>query len=971
MTDADRHLLTLFSSALDRTEGLDRIMFLDQACAGDLALRARVDALLVAHANVGHFMEPRPAEAAASRPAAPSTGPASGAIVAGRYKLLEVIGEGGMGTVWLADQTEPVRRKVALKLIKPGMDSRQVVARFEAERQALALMDHENIAKVLDGGVTADGYPYFVMELVKGVPITRYCDERRLTPRERLELFIPVCQAVQHAHQKGVIHRDLKPSNILVAPYDGRPVPKVIDFGVAKAAGQPLTEKTLFTGLGAVVGTLEYMSPEQAELNQLDVDTRSDLYSLGVVLYELLTGTTPFDRNRLKDAALLEMLRVIREEEPQKPSTRLSTADALPTIAANRNLEPKKLSAILRGDLDWIVMRCLEKDRSRRYESANGLAIDLLRYLADEPVSAGAPSRLYRVRKFVRRNRIPVVFVCVLVASLLAGTAISIWQAVRATNAKIATQQERDAANLARTEAAMDRDRIEAVLAFFEDEIIGQANPIRQASIDYAPDPNVKLRTILDRAARKMPGSFKDQPAIEGSIRKTIGDTYLALGEPATARPHLEHALDLARQVYGEAHPFTINVLGAVATADLMEGRYDEAANRMQAMLEISDVVHQRDDPARITLLNNLAMAHEGKGDHLQAADLLLQAIELYRGRLGDDHVNTITAMNNLGLVYQRQRRYDLAETWFLRAAAGGRRAQGETSPLAIAATFNLLTSYSDQGKFKKAEPYVDPLLRLAPQVFGDEHPRTLDIRNNCGEVLINTGDDTRLEPLLLKLMETGPRIRGDNHYQTVVTMNEMALLHVRKERYADAEPLFVKALEGMGRVKGPDDEATLTALHSLIYVLEKQNKLVAAEPYYKHLIEAERKKHGADSQIAAQAAYQFGRSLIRQKKFADAEPVLRDSLKVLEKGKSSGWTAGAKKLLGESLAGQKKYPEAEPLILAGYQGFKELPPTPQNKQIVIDVLEFVVRFYDDWGKKVEAEKWRKTLTETKAAFKP
>jgi serine/threonine protein kinase len=323
----------------------------------------------------------------------------------GPYKLIQAIGEGGMGTVWMAQQTAPVKRLVALKVIKPGMDSRQVLARFEAERQAVALMDHPNIARVLDAGATAAGRPYFVMELVKGVPITRYCDDHRLTPRQRLELFVPVCQAVQHAHQKGVIHRDLKPSNVLVAQYDGRPVPKIIDFGIAKATGQQLTEHTLVTGFGAVVGTLEYMSPEQAELNQLDIDTRSDIYSLGVLLYELLTGSTPLEKKRLKEAALLEVLRVIREEEPPRPSARLSTTDELPAVAANRGMEPKRLSGMVRGELDWIVMKCLEKDRSRRYETANGLAADVQRYLADEPVLACPPSAGYRLHKFARRHK--------------------------------------------------------------------------------------------------------------------------------------------------------------------------------------------------------------------------------------------------------------------------------------------------------------------------------------------------------------------------------------------------------------------------------------------------------------------------------------------------------------------------------------------------------------------------------------
>src|SRR5207248_588869 len=310
-----------------------------------------------------------------------------------------------MGTVWMAQQTEPVKRLVAVKLIKAGMDSKQVIARFEAERQALALMDHANIARVLDGGTSSGGRPYFVMDLVKGVPITRYCDEHHLTPRQRLELFLPVCSAIQHAHQKGIIHRDLKPSNVLVALYDGKPVPKVIDFGVAKATGQSLTDQTLVTGFGAIVGTLEYMSPEQAEINQLDIDTRSDIYSLGVLLYELLAGSPPFSRKDLEKAGMLDMLRVIREQEPSKPSTKLSTADGLPTLAANRGTEPAKLTKLVRGELDWIVMKALEKDRRRRYETANGFATDLQRYLADEPVLACPPSAGYRLRKFARRNK--------------------------------------------------------------------------------------------------------------------------------------------------------------------------------------------------------------------------------------------------------------------------------------------------------------------------------------------------------------------------------------------------------------------------------------------------------------------------------------------------------------------------------------------------------------------------------------
>jgi WD40 repeat protein/serine/threonine protein kinase/tetratricopeptide (TPR) repeat protein len=420
---------SLFCRAIELASAEERAAFIARASGSDAELRLRLERLVAAHFQAGTFLESPPAPPTAAT-VPPTAGETEGRLV-GPYKLLQPVGEGGMGIVYLAEQMAPVRRMVALKVIRAGMDSRQVLARFEAERQALALMDHPNIAKVLDAGATPDGRPYFVMELVKGVPITRYCDEMRLTPRERLELFIPVCQAVQHAHQKGIIHRDLKPSNVLVGLYDGMPVPKVIDFGVAKAAGPKLTEATLFTGFGTVVGTPEYMSPEQAQLDNLDIDTRSDIYALGVLLYELLTGTTPLDRRRLKEAAILELLRVIREEDPHRPSTRLSTTDELPSIAACRNVEPRRLAGLLRGELDWIVMTALEKDRNRRYETANSLAADLRRYLDDEPVQACPPSAWYRFRKFVRRNRAALAVASVVGASLVAVAVLSVLYADR------------------------------------------------------------------------------------------------------------------------------------------------------------------------------------------------------------------------------------------------------------------------------------------------------------------------------------------------------------------------------------------------------------------------------------------------------------------------------------------------------------------------------------------------------------
>ena len=499
MPDADPGLMTIFAEALERTDPAARADYLDGACGDDAALRRRVEALLAAHDGAGRFLEGDPA--GMSEPTSPETlettrasvsesrlpselateehrsdatksfagapqadrpgGFVAGQVIAGRYTLLEVLGEGGMGTVYRADQTEPVKRQVALKLIKIGMDSRAVLARFDAERQALALMDHPNIARVYDGGTTAAGQPFFVMELVNGEPITEYCDRRRLSVRARLELFVSVCQAVQHAHQKGIIHRDLKPSNVLVTEVDGRPMPKVIDFGVAKATEFKLTDQSL-ADTGAIVGTPAYMSPEQADPTSMDIDTRTDVYALGVILYELLAGSPPLEAKQFKRGAILEMLRMVREVDPPKPSTKVSTAEALPSIAASRDIEPAQLKRALQGDLDWIVMKALEKDRTRRYETANGFAADILRHLAYEPVLAAPPSRAYRLRKFVRKNRGAVIAASLVLLALLAGIAGTTWGLIRAETGLVAAEAkrvtERDDALTKAADRAKERD---------------------------------------------------------------------------------------------------------------------------------------------------------------------------------------------------------------------------------------------------------------------------------------------------------------------------------------------------------------------------------------------------------------------------------------------------------------------------------------------------------------------------------
>ncbi|MCC7333447.1 MAG: protein kinase [Pirellulaceae bacterium] len=550
MTDAFALVRNHFMAALEK-QGLEaQLRYVAEQCGETPELLAKLEEMIRAHHETEGFLASEPDVATTQLDASEKVGRRIGP-----YKLLQQIGEGGMGVVYMAEQLEPVERRVALKIIKPGMDSRQVIARFEAERQALAMMEHPNIARVIDAGATDSGRPFFAMELVNGLPITEFCDQHQLNARQRLELFIPVCQAVQHAHQKGIIHRDLKPSNILIAMYDDRPVPKVIDFGVAKAVGQRLTDKTMFTALGQIVGTIDYMSPEQVQLNQLDIDTRSDIYSLGVVLYELLAGEKPFDCQRLHAAAFEELLKIIREEEPPRPSIKLGSSQSLPAIAANRRIEPQKLSALVRGELDWIVMKALEKDRARRYETANGFAEDVRRYLDNESVLACPPSRMYRARKFVYRNKFLLIASALVFLALIAGIAGTGWQAYRATQAeRLSLEKEQEAIHSAQ-EAIAAADQAKRSLMKAHEAVDRLLTRIGEDRLTNVPHSEQIRRGILEDALEIYNGLLSENRDDMELMRETakastrVAEIYDWLEEYGKAKLHKQEAIRAYEQL--------------------------------------------------------------------------------------------------------------------------------------------------------------------------------------------------------------------------------------------------------------------------------------------------------------------------------------------------------------------------------------------------------------------------------------
>jgi len=746
-----------------------------------------------------------------------------GEIISEKYKLLEELGSGGMGVVYKAEQIKPVKRNVALKIIKLGMDTKQVVARFETERQALAVMDHPNIAKVFDGGATETGRPYFVMEIVRGLPITEYCDKHKLTTRERLELLTHVCQAIQHAHQKGVIHRDLKPSNILVMVQEDKPVPKIIDFGIAKAIEHRLTERTLFTEQGQLIGTPEYMSPEQAEMSGLDVDTRTDIYSLGVILYELLVGVLPFDPETLRSASFGEIQRIIREKEPPKASTRLSTlGDTQTSIAEHRKADPSSLRKELKGDLDWITMRAMAKDRTQRYASASELEADIERYIRHEPVVAGPPSTIYRIRKYIKRHKVGVAAAALVILAILigiTGTSIGLFKAVRAEK----------------------KARVEAETAQQVSDFLVELFHISDPS--EARGNTITAREILDRGAERIETELSEQPLIQARLMDTMGMVYRNLGLYDGASSLLEQALNKRRQALGKDDLVVSKSLHSLGTLVYAKGDFSQAEKLFREALEIKRKFLGDENIEVAEVLNDLAMTLKALGNLADSEPLYRKSLAINRKMLGNEHERIAQSLNNLGMFLYRKGEYDEAEQLFLEALGMNRRLLGSKHPEVSTNMNNLALVLRSKGSYEEAEDMFRQVLEMDRKFLGENHPYIAITLNNLGGLLVNKGAHEEAEQSFREAIAVFKKTFPENHWQIANANSLLGGCLSNLRRYSQAEKLLGESHSIIKKQFGASHRRTIAALKRIIELYETWKKPDKAAEYLEILKENENKK--------------------------------------------------------------------------------------------------------------------------------
>jgi serine/threonine protein kinase/tetratricopeptide (TPR) repeat protein len=848
----------------------------------------------------------------------------------GRYKLLERIGEGGFGEVYMAEQMEPVQRKVAFKIIKAGMDSRQIIARFEAEQQALALMDHPNIAKVFDAGTAETGRPYFVMELVRGISITSYCDQKRLSTADRLKLFIEVCHAVQHAHQKGIIHRDIKPSNVLVTLHDGKAVPKVIDFGISKALGQKLTDKTIFTGFAQLIGTPAYMSPEQAELSGLDMDTRSDIYSLGVLLYELLTGVTPFDKETMAKAGLDEIRRMIRETDPPRPSTRVETMGAKATeIAKDRHTEPEVLRKLVRGDLDWIVMKCLEKDRTRRYETTNGLASDIQHHLSNEPVVARPPSTVYRLEKLVRRNKVAVTATGAIAAAIIFGLVLSVYGLGNAERQRLRAETNEKSAQ---AEAAKSQQ----VARILRDMLKGVG-----PSVALGRDTGL-LREILDETADHFASDLQQQPAVEAELCYTIGATYYDIGEYEKAESMHRRGLELRELAFGRTNVLVADSLCSLGEVLAARGDETNAEPMQREALHIRRSLLGNNHPDVVASLK--ALADTILGPHAnnprlgEAEELDREALALAQKIYTNDHPTVASSMSSLGNVLWRK---------------------GEGA---------------DTEVLNEAEKLLRGALEMQKRLFGDFHPSVASTASMLGNVLRAEGQAAEAELILRESLANRQKLLGDDHPALISSVDRVAALMSSQGRFSDAEPMYRQELAIRRKRDGSTNGAVVTTLNLLGIAIRRQGRVAEAEPLFREALEITKSlSETTNNEDISMGKMILASALIEQgKAVEEAEGLLREGLPFMEEKFPDQWvTFWGQHLLGCSLMLQKRYVEAEPLLTSGYLGIKERSERIGAPYLadVAAARSWVSKFYEETGWADKAAEWKRKLAEQERVY--
>ena len=850
----------------------------------------------------------------------------------GPYKLLQQIGEGGMGSVWMAEQEKPVRRRVALKLIRADMGSKEVVARFEAERQALAMMNHQNIAKILDAGTSEQGNPYFVMELVKGVPITKYCDDNRLSVTERLQLFMDVCAGVQHAHQKGIIHRDLKPGNILVAVEDGKPVAKVIDFGLAKAmeSTHRLTDQSLFTGIGQVLGTLKYMSPEQASMDNQDIDTRTDIYALGVILYELLTGSTPLDDSSIKGEAILKVLEIIRDKDPVRPSSKLgsSTDEQISTIVGHRRIDQAKLNRALAGDLDWIVMKALEKDRTRRYESASGFAADVERYLTNEPVEARPPTVGYKLRKYIRRNKGLVASLATITVVMLVAIILVSW----------GFYSERIARADAQTTAKRTRDILMLVVDSFVD-----VNPEHGGTADMSA-----RQVLINTYERLKKSDLDDIGRLE--LLNTLTDCFNELGEYEHSVLTSTEAIEISTRLHGAESEETltekVNLGLALRYSGQIKKAIEEYESSLDSMKSVLGVAHEY----TLTTMQNLARAYEIDGRYQAAHDMALEAHTCAINALGPDHPKTLDGKNtyigtlmSLGEVHQAIPLYEeLVE----------QRSEvlGSDHTDTLTAMNNLAIAYSQDAQLSRAIDLFAKVLVSQKSKLGVDHPDTLMTQNNLAAMRLVTGQFKSALKEFRELLVAKRNKLTDRHRQTIITMAYLgrALAHLGQleesiEHLKLANSLSVEVI-------GPDNPETMFVQSQLGDVYRRDGQFEKAIELIKPTIDSLINSIGENNQLFLGTMEILGHAQLEGGQFEQAAQTLQKGRSLFLANAPGSWRLPVvESMLGYALFKQGEGENCEELLNNSAEQLMQMRDNVpgQFQEKIVESIERTIAFYE------------------------